>query len=806
MIKNYFKIAFRNLWKNKVYSAINIAGLAIGIAACIMIMLFVLYEKSFDNFHIKNIYRLNEVQKFPGMVASQKVGLSMFPMGQTLKLEFPEIKNFTRVRWQEKYQLTFGEKRVYLPQTYFVDSTFLQIFDYKLIKGNRANVLDKPHSAVITEATAQKLFGNEDPLGKTITHYAGDTISFQVTGVLQNVPQNSQQQFDALFSFSSIYQPWMFKNWGGNWLDTYLELAPNANAAALEKKFPAYLKKYMTAAGNTDGWKFYDLFLLPLKEVHSGATDIGLDYLNYQKFDKKYTNIFFAIGLIVLLIACINFMNLSTARSSERAKEVGIRKTIGARRWQLSLQFISESVILSLIALVLAIVMVKLLLPSVNNLSQRHLDLPFFTNARTFFSIIAGTILIGILAGLYPAAYLSSFIPVKVLKPGAHSGSNKSLLRNVLVIGQFSSAIFLMIATIFAVKQLNFMQDHDAGFNREEVVTVPLDGITFKKFELVKQQLLTNALIQGVTGAQDVLGSHLDQSGISFLGDGPKRELTSTQLIVDHDYLSLFKIPVILGKNFSSEVTANGKEYIINEALAKELLKDNPKAGTASLLGKHFGYDSSGVILGTIVGIAKDFNFNSLHYKIETMFIYNQKDWGFSSMSVKINGRKASDAIAFIQSVWKQNYPEHPFEYQFLDDHFADVYRADTQVSSVVGVLAALGIIISCLGLFGLASYSAERRTKEVGIRKVLGASVQNITAMLSKDFLKYVLIATLIAWPLAWFAVHTWLQDYAYRIDISWWIFVLAGLIACLIAFLTISFQAIKAAVANPVKSLRTE
>jgi len=802
MIKNYFKIALRNLWKNKVYSAINIAGLAIGIAACIMIMLFVLYERSFDNLHTKNIYRLNEVQKFPGMVASQKVGLSMFPMGPTLKNEFPEVKNFTRVRWQEKYQLTFGEKRIYLPHTYFVDSTFLKIFDYPLIKGNRATVLEKPHSAILTEATAQKLFGNNDPMGKTITHYAGDTTSFVVTGIMKDIPQNSQQQFDALFSFSSVYKPWMFTNWGGNWLDTYLELAPNTNTAALEKKFPAYLKKYMTAAGNTDGWKFYELFLLPLREVHSGATDIGLDYLNYQKFDKKYTNIFFAIGLVVLLIACINFMNLSTARSAERAKEVGIRKTIGARRWQLSAQFISESVILSLIALLLAVVLVKLFLPSVNSLSQRQLAFTFFTDARTFMIIVGGTIVVGILAGLYPAAYLSSFIPVKVLKASAGGSSNKSMIRNILVIGQFASAIFLMIATIFTVRQLNFMQAHDAGFNREQVMTIPLDAITYKKFDIVKQQLLANTLVQGVTGAQDVLGSHLDQSGISFWGDGPKRELTSTQLIVDHDYLSMFKIQVLLGKNFSTDPAQNGKEYIINEALAKELLKDYPKASISSLLGKHFGYDS----LGTIVGIAKDFNFNSLHYKIETMFIYNQKDWGYSSMSVKINGARAANAIPFIQSVWKDHFPDHPFEYQFLDEHFAEVYRADTQVSSVVAVLATLAIIISCLGLFGLASYSAERRIKEVGIRKVLGASVQNITTMLSKDFLKYVLMATIIAWPLAWLAVYKWLQDYAYRVNISWWIFVVAGLIACIIAIVTISFQAIKAATANPVKSLRSE
>src|SRR6266542_3589295 len=703
MFKNYFKTAWRNLWKNKVYSAINIVGLAIGMAACIMIMLFVFYEKSFDNFHSKNIDRLNEVQKFEGMVASQKVALSMFPMGPTLKKEFPEIKNFTRIHWTNKYQMTYGDKRIYFSESFFVDSTFLQLFDFKLVKGDRETVL-------------------------------------------QNVPQNSQLQFDALYSFSSIYQPWMFTNWGGNWLNTYFELAPNTNVAALEKKFPAYLKKYMQG----DNWKNYELFLLPLKKVHAAASDIGLDYLNYQKFDKNYTSIFFVIALIVLLIACINFMNLSTARSAERAREVGIRKSVGAHRWQLSMQFISESVILSVIALVLAIALVELFLPYVNNLSQRNLQLPLLSNVWLFLFVILGTVIIGVLAGLYPAAYLSSFQAVRVLKGSIQTGKNKSLLRNILVVAQFSSAIFLMIATIFAVKQLRYMQDRDPGFGRDQVVTIPLDEITYRKFDVVKQQLLNSTLVSAVTGAQDVLGSHLDQSGIEFRGDSGRRELTSTRLIVDHDYLKLYKIPVVTGRNFSDEPSANGREYIINESLAKELLKDNPKKPMQSLLGKHFGFDS----LGTIVGIAKDFNFNSLHYKIETMFMFNQKDWGFSNMSVKINGSKASDALAFIQSVWQKNFPDHPFEYQFLDDHFAEVYRADTQVSSIVGILAGLAIIISCLGLFGLASYSAERRVKEVGIRKVLGASVQNIVAMLSKDFLKYVLIAALIAWPLAWFSV----------------------------------------------------
>ena len=799
MFKNYLKIAWRNLWKHKVFSAINIIGLAIGIAACIVIMLFVFYEKSFDNFHSRNIYRLNEVQKFEGMVSSQKVALSMFPMGPTLKNDFPEIKNFTRVSWNQKVQMTFGEKRVYLPQAFFVDSTFLDIFDFKLLKGDRTTVLQKPNSVVLTQASVEKLFGNADPIGKTVTHYGEDTTSFIVTGVLENVPSNSQLQFDGLFSFNTIYKPEWLNNWGGNWLDTYLELAPNTNIASLEKKFPDYLKRYMK-----DGqWNSYELFLLPLKEVHAGASEIGLDYVNYQKFDKNYTNTFSVIALVVLLIACINFMNLSTARSAERAKEVGIRKAIGAQRFQLSFQFLGETILLSLLALVLAVLLVELALPFVNNLSQRQLSLPLFTKPKVLFATVLGAVLVGIISGLYPAAYLSSFQPIKVLKGSVQTGKNKGLLRNVLVVGQFTSAIFLMIATIFVLKQLNFMRKQDPGFNRSQILNVSLDRLTYRKYDVLKQELLKSSDIAGVTGAQDVLGSHLDQSGVEFQGDnGPLRQLGSTRLIVDPDYLKLYNIRLLLGNNFSSEPSANGKEYIINEALAKELLKDNKKGTMASLIGKRFGFDSAGVI----VGIAKDFNFNSLHYKIETMFIFNQKNWGLSNLSVKIKPGRSKEAIAYIENVWKNNCPDHPFEYQFLDDHFAEVYKADSQVSSIVSILAVLAIIISCLGLFGLASYAAEKRVKEVGIRKVMGASVQNIVGLLSKHFIKLVLIANLIAWPIAWFTINKWLQDYAYRVNISWWVFIVAGAVAILIALATVSVQAFKAAVANPVKSLRAE
>lgn len=747
--------------------------------------------------HTKNIYRLNEVQKFPGMVASQKVALSMFPMGQTMKEEFPVILNYTHVRWNNKYQATYRDKRSYLPQMFSVDTSFLRMFDFPLLKGDRATALKSPNSIVLTASTARKLFGDEDPVGKTIYHYATDTVLFKVTGILADVPENSQLQFDALTSFNTFIKPAWSNMWGGNWLNTYFELAPNTDIAAMEKKFPAYLKAHLQG----DGWKYYELFLLPLKDVHANAADIGLDYVNYQKFDKNYTNIFSVIALIVLLIACINFMNLSTARSAERAKEVGIRKSIGALRSQLGMQFLSETVLLAVLSLILAMGLVALVLPSINVLSQRSLQTVLFQDKWIPVLVLLGTIVVGFLSGLYPAVYLSSFQPVKVLKGLPQIGKNKGLLRNVLVVGQFASAIFLIIATVFVFRQLTFMRKKDPGFSRDQVLNVSMDRVTSQKFDLLKQELSASPLITGVTGAQDELGSHLDQSGVEFKGDGPMRNLSTTRLIVDPDYLRLYKIPILAGRDFSHEQQANGREYIVNETLARELAKDMPGKPLSDLVGRHFGFDSAGVI----VGIAKDFNFNSLHYKIETMFLFNFKG-GYSMMSVKLGAGKTQEAINFVESVWKKNFPERSLEYQFLDDHFTEVYRADTQVSRMVSILAGLAIFISCLGLFGLASYSAERRIKEIGIRKVMGASINNIVLLLSRHFIRLVLIANLIAWPLAWWAVNRWLENYAYRVTMSWWVFLIAAVMALLIALVTVSLLAMKAALANPVKSLRSE
>jgi putative ABC transport system permease protein len=800
MFRIYLRSAFRNLVRHRTYTFLNVFGLATGMAACIVILLFAYYEKSFDGMHHRNLYRLNEADKFTATGIIQKKAETMFAMGPTMKAEFPEVVNYCRVDGVGQYEMTYGEKRMFFPQTFFVDSSFLDMFDFPLLHGDRQTALQKPNSIVLTESAARKLFGVTDPIGKTIAHFDRDTVVFTVTGILKDIPGNSQLQFDALQSFNTIYKPGWMDHWNDHWVGTYLELSRNTDMTILEGKFPAYLDRHHIKSKDIQS----GLFLLPLKEVHANSTEILYDdEINFQKFDRRYTNIFLFVGFLVLLIACINYMNLATAQSADRAKEVGIRKTVGALRRQLGSQFVVESVLLSVISLGVALVLVSLALPYIDKLSGRDLSPLLFAHPGLSAAFFIGTIGVGVLSGLYPAIYLSAFRPVKVLKGGGETGKQKGYFRNILVVGQFSSAIFLVIATVLIFRQLNFMEKQDPGFDRDQVVTIRLHGVTGAKYELLKQELSGSLLVTGVTGAQDHLGGPLNTMGFGFWpGDKPMQVLFTSGIFVDPDYLRVLKIPLLAGRDFLAEKSAFNKEFIINELLARQLLKDRPGAPLTWLIGKHLGDDT----LCSIVGITGNFNFNSLHYKVEPLFLLNQGAKSFNTVSIKINGRQAHEALAVIESTWRKILPEYPFSYEFLDDHFRELYRTDTQLSQMVAIVAGLTILISCLGLFGLASFSAERRTKEIGIRKVLGASVQDVVMLLSKQFIGLVLIANLIAWPLAWLALHRWIQDYAYRVAISWWVFLLAGVAAVGIALLTVSFRAVKAAVANPVETLRTE
>ncbi len=818
MFKNYFKIAWRNLANQKVLSFISIFGLSLGIACFSLFVLYAVNEFNYDGFHknADNIYRIYAWDKMATngnnlLDAKGKIFMPM-PLGPAMKRDFPDVENYTRYIQQYEFFIKAGDEGR-RENIAFADPSFFSVFSFRLKYGDPATALKSLNSIVLTEDAAKRIFGKTEVIGQTLQVKQEDKFEpFVVTAIAENPPANSSFQFSMLCSFEYFATTSYGKNSADDWFGfypylTFVRLKPGSRLPFDPSLLAAFRAKYYPHEeenARNQGWKGRGAAnwfgLEPIRDMH---TDTRFSFIKVTPVDPGKIWLLLSIAGGLLLIACINFVNLSTAKSAERAKEVGIRKSIGAYRWQLSLQFISESVVLSLIASVLAIVLVKLFLPYVNRLSDRALVFPLFGTSWSLWLVLGGSVIVGVLSGLYPAAYLSSFKAAKVLKGSVHSGRNKGQVRNILVVGQFSSAIFLMIATIFAIRQLNFMRQQDPGFSRDQVVSIPMDGITYRKYDLLKQELSGSSLVSGVTASRDLLGSHLDQTGVEFRAQkGPLRQLASTFLVVDHDYLTLYKIPLVLGNNFSSDPQANGKEYIVNEALAKELLKEDQKAPLSSLIGAHFGFDS----LGKIVGIAKDFNFNSLHYKIETLFLINEKQRGLNNISVKINGSEVKAALSFIGSVWKKNFPDHPFEYQFLDEHFAELYGADNQVSKIVEILAGLAIFISCLGLFGLASYSAEKRTKEIGIRKVLGASVQNIVGMLSRDGLRYVLIAALIAWPLAWWSVTRWLQDYAYRIPVSWWVFLLAGLGAVVIALATISFQAIRAAVANPVEALRSE
>jgi putative ABC transport system permease protein len=798
MFRNYFKIAFRQLLKNKTFSLINIIGLSLGITVCIVVALFVHLEHSVDAFHTKPIYRLDEVQKFEGMVAPQKVALSMFPMGPTLQNDFPEVVNYTRTYRSEKIQMAYQHKKTSVTSLMWADSVFFQMFDFPLVKGNRNTVLNKSGNVVLSESLAKQMFGTEDPLGKLISQDGGDSTLYTVTGIMQDIPETSHLQMDMVGAFTTDIKAEYNNNWGNNWVVTYLELANHTDIGKLESQFPAYLKKYIGV-----GQKDYELFLQPLNEVHSHSGDITHDYYNYQKFDRTNTYVFIIIAFIVLGIGCMNFINLSTARSAGRAKEVGIRKTIGAGRFQLAQQFVQESLLFTFIALAVSLCLARLFIPYLNGLSGYHMSYAVLFEPLSLLILVVATFLIGLFAGAYPAFYLSSFMPSKVLKGSLQLGRNKSTGRNILVVTQFAGAIFLIISTVFVIRQLNFMQTHDPGFNKDQVISITCYEQVGEKFKDLKREFLKSPDIRYVTGSFQRLGNNLHQTGVKFTGVGSEREIATSQIRVDHDFLKLYEIKLLAGRDFRE--SDQGKAFLINETMAREILKNNPEIPMEKLLGTPFGfYDQD--TLGSIIGITKDFNFNSFHNKIETLTITNTDDSPFTEISVKVAGNNMKVALQHLESSWKSVVPDKPFEYHFLDEDFKNLYSADTQLSRVVGILSVIAIIIASLGLFGLATYATEKRIKEIGVRKVFGASVQSITLLLNRDFLKLVLIANVIAWPVAWLVLRKWLENFAFKIELSFWVFLATAIVATFIAFVTVSFQTVKAALTNPVKSLKTE
>ncbi len=797
MIKNYLLIAIRNIRQSPMYAFINIFSLAIGLAACMVIYLFIRDERSFDDFHANKgaIYRLDEIQNFTGTNV-QKVALSMPGMGPNLRREFPEVANFTRFMGREKQLIVKDEKRFLLPHLATVDSTFLQIFDFKVLIGDRASALDEPYSMMVTEQTALKFFSSvEEAMGNTLTFRDKE---YKITGVLANVPENSHMKFDALASLTTITaEDKEFNNrWGSNFLNTYLLLHPNTDVKAFEEKMPAFLRSHMS---DPDINTYYVLFLQRLEDVHLASSDIEHDYNNYRKFNGKYLDVFAIVDAIIILIAGVNFMNLSTARSSHRWKEIGVRKTVGAKKFQLFTQFIVESVLLAFLALVLAFLINIISLPLINIAISRQLSLwPMLEPVNVGYAALA-TAGLGLMTGIYPSLYMTSFNMLRILKGGDKAGG-KSLFRSGLVVVQFGLALAMIVSTLIVVQQLSFMKNKDLGFDKEQMMLIVMNREANEKFEMLRTELKRSPHILGVTASGQRLGENFHQTSFKVKGDTGVFRITPSNVNVDYEYLDVYGIQLKEGRKFSRDVIRDKDfAFIINESFAKELgIKDI--IGTQAGMG-WYADDS----LGSIIGVAKDFNFNSLHYKINTLQLSVHPEWGYDEMSVKIDEAHAEEAIAFIKNTWEKHII-YPFDYSFLDAHFEKLYRSDKQMSSVVSIMAGLAILISCMGLFGLVAITTTRKTKEIGIRKVLGASEAQLTVQLSKNFTLLIAASFVLASPVTYWLLLKWLDSFAYRITINPLLFILGGIITFAIALLTIGYHTLRSARMNPVNSLRCE
>ncbi len=791
LFANYFKIAVRRLVRNKSYAFINIIGLSVAMAASLLIVLFIAYELSFDSFHAKgdNIYRLNEIQKLKGQ-STQHVALSMYPMGPTLKQDFPEVKDFTRVL-RGPSVVNKKDKYFVLDMSFHVDPAFLQIFDFEVVHGDPATSLGQPGNVILTRATALKIFGTENAVGK---QFEADSAVHTVTGILENVPKNSHLQFDALFSVMSAENDWMRDNWDSNFLVTYLLLEEGIDIKKLESKFPDFLTKYI----GEDATETYTLYLQKLSNIHLGSMDITHDYRNFQKFNINSIYTFGTLALLIILIAGINFMNISVAQSSVRSKEVGIRKTLGAFREQIKRQFISESLISTIASFLISIGIAFLVLPYLNDVIGRELNLSLLTKPLFVFTLIGVSLFVGLLVGLYPAFVLSAFSPAKALVKKIHSKGKYFSFRSFLVVTQFAISIALIVATGITIKQLDFIRNKNLGFETDQVILVKMNNTANEKYDLLKNEMKLNPDVIDVTHSSQKLVNNIHQMGVRYEGADDVVKLSISNVSVDYNFIPFYEMEIIEGRNFSEEIKTDfTNAYIINETLQNQIGWENPVGKRIKLAWLEE--------MGKVIGVVEDFNFNSLHNKVEPLLMSVQ-GWGASDLAVKINASAAGRAISQIKDTWNKHVPDRPFEYEFMDEHFKSLYESDEKTSNVISLIAGLSIFIACLGLFGLSSIIVSQRTKEIGIRKVLGASLIQLFSNLSSDFLKLVLVAFIISVPVTMYFMNSWLDGFVYRIEPGVWLFVLSGLLAIFIALITISFHTVKASLTNPIKSLRYE
>ena len=812
MIKNYFKIAWRNLVKNKTFSFINIIGLASGLACFILIALYVADELSYDRFNEKagRIYRINSDIVFGGN--KLHLAVASDPMGATLKKDYPQVEEFVRFFTSRGSKLIKkGNEFIRENNVAHADSTLFDVFTIPVIAGDAKTALNEPNTVIISESTAKKYFATTDAVGKNIeTDDNGKTL-YKVTAVIKDIPHNSHFTFDMIFSMDNVDYQW------GSFLShnhqTYLLLKPGTDYKAFEKNFSQFIDKYVVPqAAQFMQIKSMDEFekagnkleysLMPLTEIHLRSGRVAELNVNGN---IQYVYIFSAVALFVLLLACVNFMNLSTARSASRAKEVGIRKVVGSEKISLIKQFLTESILTTVISTAFAIAIAWLCLSWFNNLSAKQLDISDLLQTRYLVFLIALPLIVGLLSGLYPAFILSSFNPIVVLKGKLSGGLKRSTLRNVLVVGQFTTSIFLIAATIIVFRQLNYIQTKKLGFTKDQVLIVNGTGALGNNRDAFKNEVSQFSGVKATTyaGYLPVAGS--SRNDVSFSSEAAMSSTNSVNMQVwniDHNYIALMEMEIIKGRNFSKDFGTDSNATIINETAARLLGWRDP---VGKKLYTYFqdGFGNN-LISREVIGVVKNFHFESMKEDIGPLcFRLADNSW---ATAFKVNTTDIRQLVSNIESKWKSMAPGMPFSYQFMDESFDNMYRVEQRTGKLGLTLAVIAILIACLGLFGLATYTAEQRIKEIGVRKVLGATISNIISMLSRDFMILVLIASALAIPLAWWAMNRWLEDFAYRINIGWWIFIAAAVIALLIALITVSSQAIKAALANPVKSLRTE
>ena len=792
MIKNYFKIAWRNLMKSKVFSFINIAGLTTGITVCMMIFLYIMHEFSFDDFHAKgkNIYRV--MRKFDPEVPP--VPYLSGPYAAALLNDFHgQIEQVVRVMPDNDLfsynNRPFNEKKVFI-----ADSNFFTLFSFRLLRGNPATALGDPNGVVMTESTAKKYFGNEDPMGKIVE--MNKERKLRVTGIAKDPPSNSHLDFDLVIPLSFYANmPWM-KVWINNNNFTYVLLDPHTDPKNVEKRFPAFMDKYLKTTMQQTGVNFA-LSLRPLREIY---------FEPYSPFDavrhgdKKVVYVFLSIAVLILVIACINFMNLSTIRAAERSKEVGLRKVMGALRNTLTWQFLGESLLMTVISCVLSICLLFALMPVYNSLLGYTLEIPY--NEWYLYAFLAGTILVvGLLAGSYPALILSRFSPIEALKGRLRLGKGGSLFRHALVVVQFSISVFLITGTLIINKQMNFIKNRELGYNQDQTLVIPLDNHDiYDHMNSFKKDLQAKSNIAAVSMMSGEPGGFFDQHSFLMEGKGDKIWQAHTEF-ADFEFVKTLGLKLLAGRDLSAQYPTDSlQSVLINRKAAEDLGYTTPDQA----LGKWLKNTVRDSLPRRIVGVVENFNFSSLKETVGPLVISPSIDRRIAL--IRFRGGDLQNNIALVKKEYDIAAPSYPFEYTFLDQKFGELYKKDIRQQQILSIFSGLAIIIACLGLFGLASFTAAKRTKEIGVRKVLGSSVQNIVLLLSKELLRPVMLATLIAIPLAYLAMSHWLQEFAYRTPMYWWIFVSAAVITVAIALVTVSLKALKAALANPTRSLRSE